>query len=323
MTDLITYQSPLYGRLTAQLPLAPFAFRNIHHFLPNHEVHKRLAVYAILGGVPAYLERWNDQEALLSNIERLFLQRTGWFRTEPMVIISDLTQRETANYETILKAIAAGNHAREDIAASTAIPSPSLSHYLPRLMELDLIERRIPATVPLPQRRSSKLSRYYLADHYLRFYYRLLDPNLHLIEQGLIPRMREKIELNFRAFVAETFEELCRTWVLFQAQSGNLPFKADVVGSHWSTDAQIDIVAINWETKAILLGESKWGEGRVGRKVIRDLVDKTEAVVPDKGSGWQVHYAFFAREGYTDAAVQEAGKIAATLLTLNEMEPGL
>lgn len=323
MTDLIANQSPLYGRLTAQIPLAAFSFQKIHHFLPNYEVHKRLAVYAVLGGVPAYLERWNDQEAILSNIERLFLQRTGWFRIEPMVMISDLTQRETANYETILKAIAAGNHAREDIAASTAIPSPSLSHYLPRLIELDLIERRIPATVPLPQRRTSKLSRYHLADHYLRFYYRFLDPNLHLIEQGLIPRMREKIELNFRAFVAETFEELCRTWVLFQAKSGNLPFKPDVVGSHWSTDAQIDVVAINWETKDILLGESKWGQGRVGRKVIRELMDKTEVVVPDRGQGWCVHYAFFAREGFSDAAVQEAGKVSAILLTLSEMESEL
>jgi len=243
MTDLITYQSPLYGRLTAQFPLAPFSFRDIHHFLPNYNIHKRLAVYAMLGGVPAYLERWDDQDTLLSKVERLFLQRTGWFRTEPMVIISDLTQRETSNYETILKAIATGNHARDDIAGATAIPSPSLSHYLPRLIELELIERRIPATVPLTKRRTSRLSRYYLADHYLRFYYRLLDPNLHLIEQGLIPRMREKIETNFRAFVADTFEELCRFWLLSQAQAGLLPFNPDVVGSHWSPDAQIDIVS--------------------------------------------------------------------------------
>jgi AAA+ ATPase superfamily predicted ATPase len=323
MADLITYQSPLYGRLTAQFPLAPFSFRSIHYLLPNYDVHKRLAVYAMLGGVPAYLERWNDQESILSNIERLFLQRTGWFRTEPMVIISDLTQRETSNYEAVLKAIAAGNHTREDIAATTAIPTTALSHYLPRLIELGLIERRIPATVPLPKRRTSKLSRYYLADQYLRFYYRLLDPNLHLIEQGLIPRLREKIERNFRAFVAEAFEDLCRTWVLRQAQAGNLPFHPDVVGSHWSQEAQIDVVAINWEAKAMLLGESKWGEGSVERKVIRELVAKTESVVPDGGSGWQVYYAFFARQGFTEAAVQEARKISASLLTLHQMAPDL
>jgi AAA+ ATPase superfamily predicted ATPase len=323
MTDLITYQSPLYGRLTAQFPLAPFSFQNVHHFLPNYDVHKRLAVYAILGGVPAYLERWNDQETILSNIERLFLHRTGWFRTEPMVIINDLTQRETSNFETILKAIAVGNHTRDDIAGATAIPSPSLSHYLPRLIELGLIERRIPATVPLSKRRTSRLSRYYLADHYLRFNYRFLDPNLHLIEQGFIPRMREIIEVNFRAFVAETFEELCRSWVLSQAQAGKLPFNPDIVGSHWAPDAQIDVVAINWEQKTILLGEAKWGDGNVSRKVIRELVAKTERVVPDGGENWQVHYAFFAREEFTEAAKQEASEIHAWLLTLPQMEPDL
>jgi AAA+ ATPase superfamily predicted ATPase len=323
MTDLIAYQSPLYGRLTSQFPLAPFSFRDTHHFFTNYSVHKRLAVYATLGGVPAYLERWNDRETILSNIERLFLQRTGWFRTEPMVIISDLTQRETANYEIVLKAVAAGHHERDDIAAATTIPSTSLSHYLPRLIELGLIERRIPATVPLPTRRTSRLSRYYLADRYLRFYYRFLDPNLHLIEQGLIPRLRDKIGLDFRGFVAETFEELCRTWTLSQAQSGNLTFNPDVVGSFWSPDAQVDVVAINWEQKQILLGEAKWGDGNVGRKVVRELADKTELVLPEVLEGWQVHYSFFARNGFTAAARQEAGQIGATLLTLPEMEPDI
>jgi len=54
---------------------------------------------------------------------------------------------------------------------------------------LNLVERRIPATVSLKQRRTSRLSRYYLSDPYLRFYYRFIDPNLHLIEQGLTGRL--------------------------------------------------------------------------------------------------------------------------------------
>jgi len=48
---------------------------------------------------------------------------------------------------------------------------------LPRLIELNLVERRIPATVPLKQRRTSRLSRYYLSDPYLRFYYRFPVPH--------------------------------------------------------------------------------------------------------------------------------------------------
>ncbi len=323
MVELMGYQAPLYGRLTAQFPLAPLSFRAIREFLPGYDVHKRLAVYAMLGGVPAYLERWDDRETIVANVERLFLQRTGWFRTEPLVLISDLTQRETTNFEAILKAMAAGHHTREDIAAATAITPSSLSHYLPRLMELRLVERRIPASVPLPQRQVSKLSRYHLADPYLRFYYRFVDPNLHLIEQGLIGRLWEKMSGNFRAFVAETFEELSRAWILAQVRRDALPFTPDVVGSHWARDAQVDVFAINWEARACLLGEAKWGEGLVGRNVIRELAEKAERVVPDAGVGWQITYAFFAREGFTEAARREAGQLGAMLLTLEEMERDL
>ena len=128
---------------------------------------------------------------------------------------------------------------------------------------------------------------------------------------------------DFRALVAGTFEELCRVWVLSQAQAGALPFIPDVVGSHWAADAQVDVVAINWESKSILLGEAKWGEGLVGREVIRGMVEKAGRVVAGGGAGWQIHYAFFARAGFTGAARQEAARLGAMLLTLEEMEAGL
>ena len=327
MTDLVMYQAPLYGRLTAQFPVLPLSFADTREFLPRYDIYKRLAVYAILGGIPAYLERWDDQDTLAGNVTRLFLQRTGWFRNEPLVLISDLTRREVVNYEAILKAIADGRHTRDEIAASSAIPAPSLSHYLPRLLELKLVERRIPATVPLERLRTSKQSRYYLCDPFLRFYYRFVDPNLHLIERGLTHRLWQMMEDNFRAFVALAFEELCRDWTLKQAQVGTLPFAPDNVGSHWSPDVQVDIVAVAWREKQILLGECKWDDHPMGRPVITELVEqKTDRVLrslPDRGENWTVHYAFFARSDFTDAARAEAAKVHSMLVDLEQMERDL
>lgn len=323
MTRLLDHQAPLYGRFTAQLPLQPLALPDIAPFLPGYDAPKRLAVYAILGGIPAYLERWQARASLAANIEQLFLQRTSWFRHEPLVLVSDLTQRETTTYEAILRAIAAGHHSREQIAEYAVVPTTSLSHYLPRLLDLGLVERRISATVPPARRSTARSSRYYLRDPYLRFYYRFVDPNLHLIEQGLAQRLWQSMEGQFRAFVADTFESLCRTWTLAQAQAGGLPFEPEVVGAHWAPDAQVDVVAINWATRQILLGEAKWGEGLVGREVLRTLADKAPLVIPEQGAGWQVHYAFFARRGFTEAAQTEARTLRARLLTLTDMEPDL
>ena len=49
-------------------------------------------------------------------------------------------------------------------------------------------------------------------------------------------------------------------------------FSPVLVGSHWPADAQVDVVAINWRSKVVLLGECKWGAERVGREVVGKLI---------------------------------------------------
>jgi AAA+ ATPase superfamily predicted ATPase len=315
MVDLMTYQAPLYGRLTAQLPVGPLPFAALKDFFPRYPAAERLAVYAVLGGVPAYLERFDDGRLLSANIRRHLMQRTGMFHSEPFVLIGDLV-RETRTYEAILRAIASGHHTPDDISRATGLKAPNLSPYLKRLQELGLVERRIPATVPLAKRRVTTLGRYYLLDPYLRFYFRFIEPHLDLVEQQLTERLWEIISEQFRAFVAFTFEELCREWTLVQARAGRLPFSPDLVGAHWAADAQVDVVAINWREKAILLGEAKWGIDPVGPAVIRGLVDKAPLVVPEKGEAWTVHYALFARAGFTEATQAEAAHHGALLVDL-------
>jgi uncharacterized protein len=89
------------------------------------------------------------------------------------------------------------------------------------------------------------------------------------------------------------------------------------MGSHWARDAQIDVVAINWCLRQILIGEAKWTGSAINRKIVRDLVAKMPLVVPEEGEGWQVHYAFFSRSGFTEAAVAEAQKHEAILVDLD------
>ena len=102
---------------------------------------------------------------------------------------------------------------------------------------------------------------------------------------------------------------------------GRLPFLPEVVGSHWAADAQVDVVAINWREKAILLGECKWGVDPVGRSTVRELVDKAPRVVPEES--WQVHYVLFARAGFTDAARAKAGAVDARLVDLETLDSDL
>jgi uncharacterized protein len=299
MVDLMAYSAPLYGRFTAQFPLSPLPFAMLDHFFPNYETVERVAAYACIGGIPAYLERFDPQQDVQTNIQNHLFSRTGMFRSEPAFLISDLV-RETRIYETILRAIANGAHTPAEMVPQGQNTS-NLPPYLKRLMDLKLIERRIPATVPLAQRETTTRSRYHLSDPYLRFYYRFVEPNLEMVEQGQIEALWRRVSDQFRAFVGlTTFEELSREWIIKQAQASQLPFAPDLVGSHWAPDAQVDVVAISWYEKAILLGECKWGVEPVRRSVVRELVEKTPKVVP--GEDWRVSYALFSRAGFTEAA---------------------
>ena len=99
-----------------------------------------------------------------------------------------------------------------------------------------------------------------------------------------------------------------------QAIAGILPFHPQIIGAHWSKDVQVDVVAVNWRTRQVLLGECKWGVDAVPRSVVRELIEeKTPRVLkglPDAGAGWTVHYAFFARAGLTTAAQEFAAEHA-------------
>ncbi|MFH1635203.1 MAG: hypothetical protein ABIG63_14520 [Chloroflexota bacterium] len=39
-------------------------------FLPRYDLEEQVAVNAVLGGIPAYLERWDDQKSVGANIKQ-------------------------------------------------------------------------------------------------------------------------------------------------------------------------------------------------------------------------------------------------------------
>jgi AAA+ ATPase superfamily predicted ATPase len=147
-----------------------------------------------------------------------------------------------------------------------------------------------------------------------------LKPYLADIARGRVQQAVSLLYDHLLDFIGtHTFEELCRDWVGDLAEMGELPFLPERTGSFWSRQAQVDVVAINWRSKAILLGECKWGQKPVGRDVMQTLIKKTDKVLPGSAT-WQVHYAFFARQGFTEAAQALAAEHNALLITLAQIE---
>ncbi len=326
MESLQLHQSPLFGRLTGQWHLEPLSFPNLKEFFPGWTAEERVAVHAIVGGIPAYLNWLDPDLSLTDNIRQVILAEGGMFLAEPSFLLYDEV-REPQSYLAVLKAIGLGNHALKDISNHALIATSHLSSHLSRLRDLKMVERRLPAIIPPAKRRQSRQGRYHLRDPFFRFYFRFIAPFYDYLPYDL-DRVLDKVRQELRAFVGQTaFEELAQQWVIQQGKAGNLPFRPGIVGSHWSSRVQVDVVAVDWQARQILLGECKWGQRAVNRQIVRDLVErKTPRLkrdLPGSGEGWGIHHAIFSRAGFTSAAADELDDQAGLAVDLSKLDTEL
>jgi len=326
METLLMRQSPLFGRLTGQWHLQPLPFSSLTDFFPDWTAAELVNLYAVVGGIPAYLEWMDPERSFIDNLHQVVLSPGSMFLAEPRFLLYDEV-REPRTYLAILKSIGAGGHSLRDISKKSLVSTTHLSAYLNTLQELRIVERRLPATIRPSKRRQSRQGRYHLSDPYFRFYFRFLDPLREDLDYDR-ERVFRYIQEGLRSYVGATaFEELSRQWVRYQSKHGHLIVNFDEVGQHWSRKVQIDVVGINWERKVLLLGECKWGKEPLSQPVVRGLLDKkTQQVLQDlsiEKSEWRIRYAFFSRAGFTAPAEKMAERVEARLVSLDELVSGL
>lgn len=315
--SVLDYQAPLYGRATAALKLRPLSFGTLVDLLPNMTTEQRIAVYAIAGGVPAYIERFDDHLNLISNLKTHIITPLNAMLNDGVFLLREQVE-QPRTYIAILTAIAGGNHKLSEIAMAAGIERSNTNKYLSVLKELGYVDRIVPATARHPER--SKQGRHVITDPYLRFYFRFLRPYLPDIEGGRYNRVVGLLEDHLTDFIGmHTFEELCRDWLAEQNDIGKLPLSIDRIGSHWSKAAQIDAVGINWRTKQILFGECKWGRQPVKPTVIKKLIAQSMKALPSKDN-WQKHYILFSRAELTPTAKQLAKDNNVMVIGIEQIE---
>ena len=301
--EVLAYRSPLYNRATQSLHLQPLAFGALHAFFPAYSAAERVTVYGCVGGVPQYFELFRAGESAEDNLRDLL--SSSMILDDAGALLRDQLS-EPRNYVAIVESIAAGFTRVTEIGQMAGLPTTNVNKYLGVLQHLGIVERQVPATESRPEQ--SKQGRYRITDPYLRFYYRFLAPARSALERGLTAQVWATIQQHLHEFIgSHMFEALCQEWVFRQGDAGKLPFLPHRVGSYWSRRGpQVDVLAINEDEHAILLGECKWTSEPIGRAVVTDLMAKRINVLPDPPEAWRVTYAFFSRSGFTPEARRAA-----------------
>ncbi len=310
-SQTLSYNSPLYGRRTAQIRLGQIPFRYYGEFFPGRNRKELIEMYAITGGVPKYIEVFSESKDIYRAIQKNVLNRSGYLYDEPHFLLQQEVS-EIGSYFSVIKAIAAGNHKLAAISSALEVKATSLTKYLKTLIDLDILEREVPVTEEKPEK--SKRGLYRIKDNYLRFWFAFVYPNMSFIESGnsriVLDKIRKGLVTSHTAFV---YEDVCREKMWDLNAEDVWPFHFSRIGRTWDGEMEIDIAALDPEGGNLILGECKYWQEPVGLNVLRDLEKKAESVSWEKQRR-KVWYVLFSAGGFTGDLTQLAASRADVLL---------
>lgn len=300
VSQTLSYNSPLYGRRTAQIRLKQIPFRYYREFCPGLSRKEQIERYAVTGGVPKYIESFSDCTDIFAGIEENILNRTGYLYEEPHFLLQQEVT-EVGSYFSVLRAIAFGRSKLSEIASFMETKATDLTRTLKTLIELDLVRREVPVTEENPEK--SKKGLYRITDYYIRFWFTMIYPNQGDIEQGNTAYVLEKIKKSLvRSHTAFVYEDICREEL---AARKDLPCHFPKIGRYWDKNTEIDIVAVNDEESVILFGECKYWSDRVDVDVFYRLQEKAGQVPWHKGSRKEL-YCIFSMSGFSPRLLELA-----------------
>lgn len=292
MEKLLGRRNPLYGRKTGHMKIDFIRFKHFKDFFPRNSTEENIKTYAILGGVPFYMDKFDKNKAAIENAREQILSKKGRLYEEVDFLLKE-ELREPDVYKAILSAIASGSTKVVEIAAKSGIKASDMDRYLKVLIMLGIVKREIPAT-----ERKSKRTLYVIDDNFFDFYTLFYEPHKSEIEIGEMKNLIENLNKNFNAYAGKKFEKLIRTDALLKL----IPFSASRIGRWWGfyreggvrKELEIDIVALNDNTKEILFAECKWQDNVDAKRILSELKEK-EKHVQWHNESRKEHYAIFAK----------------------------
>lgn len=259
--------APLYGRALKILKIEPLKAGWIRDALGlNGE--KAIEAYAVWGGVPRYWELASSFDGLEEAIRELVLHRNGVLHEEPMGLLLDEMRSAVQPY-SLLSVVGQGCHRLSEIAGRLGKPATSLMRPLAQLVDLGYLRRETPFG---ENEKSTRRTLYKIADPFLLFHFRFLQPNKSQLEVGAVRAVAAKVSKQFSLHVSAVWEELARASVPLSGIGG---YEWGQARRWWGTGndgrpMEVHVVGESVDGRAVLVGEAKWNNAAADPGLARD-----------------------------------------------------
>ena len=304
MVNKVLKSKALYGRLSLEILLGGLEPHETLSFFAakrgNEEVLKYLLVF---GGVPKYFEEINMNKSFNQNINRLCFSNNSIMLNEiERMFYSQF--REATVYLKIVRLLKDGLFTLKEISEKLKIVSGgSLRSYLQNLENANMIQQYIPFNKGL----NSKIKKYSLADEYLRFYFKFIEPNMKAIQTNKSTHFFETVcEKQFAIWSGFSFERFCvkNSYLLGELMgfSDNIIVASPYFGK---TDSkfQIDLLYLRSDN-VITVCEIQYRDRSIETKIIPEIERKIKLLnIPQ---GYTVEKALISLYG-ADKSLKDSG----------------
>ncbi len=313
--EILAEKNPLYGRATGILKIKEMDFFDASEFFPNYTIEDKIISYAVLGGIPHYLQQFNSQKSIFDNIEKNIFTRGSILYSETEFLMKQ-ELRETSVYNIIIAAVAMGNTKLNDIYQKTQIDKNKLVVYLKNLMDLGIIEKEFSISASEKEKGNPQRGLYQLADNYFKFWYAFVFPNLSELEAGDTSGIVEYlVKPKINVFVSRSFEKICIDYLRDQNKDNLLPFRFTSIGRFWNKTDEIDILGTDIEKTNLLIGECKYKNTPFDMGELNSVLNKLLIKTTQKA-----YYYLFSKNGYTEAVKNTAKEKNIVLVELDDLK---
>ena len=288
-SETLAYDSPLYGRRTAQIKLQPIKIKYYDRFFKNKSIQDLIELYSITGGIPKYILSIDRDQSALYNIENNLFDKNNYLYSEPKFLLQEEVN-DLSRYFSILNAISIGHTKMSSISSYLQINAGGISAYISKLIELDILEKEIPITENID---NSKKVLYKIKDNYLKFWFAYIYPYQSYFEIENLTYVKNKIRSEFELYVSKIYEDLAR-----ESMWENVPFPLLKVGRWWDKNTEVDIVALG-ENNKIIFGECKYSKKQVGLSVLKELQEKAKNIKWNN-SNREEYFILFSKSGFSE-----------------------
>lgn len=310
--EMVKAMGSLAMRITNFVKVKEFSFLEMVSRFPNSSTEDCIAIYGLLGGVPAYLNLWDETKNIKENIIRLFLGADAPMRQEAYRFLK-LDLRELSVYNTILTVLAEDEYKLNYLYQRTGFSRAKISVYIKNLIELDVAHKIF--SFEIDKRENIQKGLYGICDSFLHFWYKFIYPNLSEAD-WLSPEefYASYIEPGLYEYLKMTYVRVCREFLNLMNQYKKLPFEYTTIGSLYGKEGFIPLIAKSEEGE-ILVGNCKWSREPMNEEEFEELISTMEQMGQEADC-----YFLFSREGFTrQLSVMAEGLTNVTLVDLDSL----